>query len=102
MGTMHVPPYKVGIFEAGKLGGNLGEAALRNYITSTVEPLETLVEDIFNNKILPAVLGKETSFRFELENVDTGDLAEKVDMYVKLFGCGAFTPNQLIEKLSLG
>jgi hypothetical protein len=23
-------------------------------------------------------------------------------MYVKLFGCGAFTPNQLIERLGLG
>jgi len=67
-GTMHCPGYKVGIFETGKLGGNLGEAALRNYITSTIEPQE----------------------------------AEKVDMYVKLFGCGAFTPNQLIERLGLG
>ncbi|MBA7603816.1 hypothetical protein ES703_10934 [subsurface metagenome] len=101
-GTMHCPGYKVGIFETGKLGGNLGEAALRNYITSTIEPQESLIESIFNNKILPAVLGKEPSFRFELENVDTGDLAEKVDMYVKLFGCGAFTPNQLIERLGLG
>lgn len=102
LGTMHVPPYKVGIFEAGKLGGNLGEAALRNYIDSTVEPQESLVEDIFNNKILPAVLGKESSFKFELENVDRGDLVQKVDVYTKLFGCGALTPNQLIEKLGLG
>jgi len=103
MGTMHVPPYKVGIFEAGKLGGNLGEAALRNYIDSTVEPQESLVEDVFNNKILPAVLGnKEPSFRFELENVDRGDLVQRVDVYEKLFGCGGLTPNQLIEKLGLG
>ena len=101
-GTMHVPGYKVGILEAGKLAGNLGEAALRNYINSTVEPQQSLVEDIFNNKILPAVLGKKSSFRFELENVDTGDLSQRVDMYVKLFGCGAFTPNQLIERLGLG
>ena len=102
-GTMHVPGYKVGILEAGKLAGNLGEAALRNYINSTVEPQQSLVEDIFNNKVLPAVLGnKEPSFRFELEDVDMGDLAQKVDMWVKLFGCGAFTPNQLIEKLGLG
>ncbi|GAJ00669.1 unnamed protein product, partial [marine sediment metagenome] len=32
----------------------------------------------------------------------TGDLSQRVDMYVKLFGCGAFTPNQLIERLGLG
>jgi len=102
MGTMHVPPYKVGIFEAGKLGGNLGESALSNYIDSTIEPLESMVEDIFNNKILPAVLGKEPSFRFELENVDRGDLEKKVDVYSKLFSCGSLTPNQIIEKLGLG
>jgi len=102
LAVYHCPPYKTGIYEAGRLGGNLGQAGLRNYIDSTIEPLETMVENIFNDQILPGILGREVSFRFELENVDTGDVAERVEMYVKLFGCGALTPNQLIEKLGLG
>jgi len=97
-----VPRCKVSIQRVGKISGTDTAQAIRNYNDSVVEPLQCIIEDIFNNKILLAVLGKDTSFNFMLNNMHIDDFAEKSDAYTKLLERGVTTPNEIRQKLGLG
>jgi len=96
------PRSKCGIQRVGKLGGSDTAESLKNYNDSVVEPLQNIVESIFNSKILPAVLGTETSFNLALDNMHVDDFVEKVDAHTKLIEKGCETPNEVRARLSLG
>jgi len=97
-----VPRCKVSIQRVGKISGTDTAESIRNYNDSVVEPLQNIIEDIFNNKILPAVLGSETSFNLVLNNLKIDDFSEKTEAFVKLLERGAVTPNELRQRLGLG
>lgn len=96
------PRSKIGIQRVGKLGGSDTFDSLRNYSDSVVEPLQNIIEDIFNEKLLPAVLGSETSFNLVLNNLHVDDFVSKTEALVKLLEKGAITPNELRARLGLG
>lgn len=96
------PRSKIGIQRVGKLGGSDTFESLRNYSDSVVEPLQNIIEDIFNEKLLPAVLGSVTSFNLVLNNLHVDDFVSKTEALVKLLEKGAITPNELRARLGLG
>lgn len=96
------PRSKVGIQRIGKLGGSDTFESLRNYNDSVVEPLQNIIESIFNEKILPGVLGREPVFKFTLNNLHIDDFSEKAEAYTKLLERGAMTPNEVRQKLGIG
>jgi len=97
-----VPRCKVSIQRVGKISGTDTAQAIRNYNDSVVEPLQCIVESLLNDKILPAVLGKEPSFRFMLENLHIDDFSEKSKSYGELLERGVMTPNEMRARLGLG
>lgn len=96
------PRSKIGIQRVGKLGGSDTFESLRNYSDSVVEPLQNIIEDIFNQKLLPAVLGSDTSFNLVLNNLHVDDFVSKTEALIKLLEKGAITPNELRARLALG
>lgn len=102
LGVYKVPRCKVSIQKVGKLSSSDTAESLRNYNDSVVEPMQNIVEDVFNNKLLPGVLGAETHFNFKLNNLHIDDFAAKTDSLVKLLERACITPNQVIARLSLG
>lgn len=102
LGVYKVPRCKVSIQRVGKISGTDTAQAIRNYNDSVVEPLQNIVESIFNDKILPAVLGTESSFNLALNNLHIDDFNEKAETYTKLVERGAVTPNEVRQRLALG
>lgn len=102
LGVLKVPRCKVSIQRVGRISGTDTGQALRNYNDSTVEPLQNIVESIFNTKILPGFLGGESHFNLVLNNMHIDDFNEKVEGHTKLLERGCETPNEVRQKLSLG
>jgi len=102
LGVYKVPRCKVSIQRVGKISGTDTAESLRNYNDSVVEPLQNIIEDIFNEKLLPAVLGRDTSFNFMLNNMHIDDFASKAETHIKLVANGCETPNEVRQRLSLG
>lgn len=102
LSVYRVPRSKIGIQRVGKLGGSDTFESLRNYADSVVEPLQNIIEDIFNNKILPAVIGRDTSFNLALNNLHIDDFAAKSESHTKLIERGCATPNEVRQRLALG
>jgi len=102
LGVYKVPRCKVSIQKVGSLAGSDTLVSLHNYNDSVVEPMQSMIEDIFNTKILPAILDSDIHFDFVLENMRIDDLSEKAEVYAKLLERGGITPNQVIQRMGLG
>lgn len=105
LASLHLPPYKVSKFEKVSLGTDAISRSLADYSSNVVNPYQSEIENIFNFLILPGVLGKDSkdcNFRFKLNDMSLLGLEQKAKVYVSLFGCGAITPNQLIELTGVG
>ncbi|MBA7585526.1 hypothetical protein ES708_27510 [subsurface metagenome] len=105
MASLHLPPYKVSKFEKVSLGTDAISRSLADYSSNVVNPYQSEIENIFNFLILPGVLGKDSkdcNFRFKLKDMSLLGLEQKASVYVSLFGCGAISPNQLIELTGVG
>lgn len=89
-----MPPERIGIRVTGSLGGNVAEEATRIYVQSVVEPLQTDLEDIINQKLL-----QSENYEFKFENVDLRDYSSEIDQYVKLIEHGIITPNIAANEL---
>ncbi len=83
-----MPPQRIGIQVAGKLGGNIAEEATRIYVRSVVEPLQLDMEDILNSLIQSEV------YRFKFNNIDTRDMDALSERQVREIGAGSKTPNE--------
>jgi len=95
-----MPPYKLNIAEVGSLGGTTAPELNKNYAQSVVMPLEQVVEHIVTKDIFQNGL-KVESYRFDLNEIDTRDLDAEVERDVKLFGVGAMTANQILNRLGI-
>lgn len=89
-----VPPYRVGVYETGALGGNLSESSTEIYKQSIVEPRQNKLESIINNLILRDGFGI-TDWRVEFSELDTKDESHENNILSVLFDKGAITPNEL-------
>ncbi|MBA7526410.1 hypothetical protein ES705_18572 [subsurface metagenome] len=103
LSVLHIPPYKLSIYEkAGSLNSDVLGKSLADYASNVVEPAQCEYENIINNLIIPEILGRDSIYKFKLNDMSLLGLAEKAKVYVSIFGCGALTPNQMIQKLGLG
>jgi len=89
-----MPPERVGVRVTGALGGNVAEEAIRVYVQSVVEPLQTDLEDIINSKLL-----QSETYEFKFENIDLRDYNSEVDRMLKQIEHGVLTPNEVRNEL---
>jgi len=96
-----MPPERIGIRVIGKLGGNVAVEATKVYVESVVEPLQTKMQNLINNKILKEGLGIK-HYTFEFVKLDVRDYDKETERYMSLIDRGCITPNQVRNKLNLG
>ncbi len=91
-----VPPYRMGIAEAGSLGGNIAKEATEVYKRSVIEPRQEMLEAAINKYIFWD--GFEAyDWEFKFAEIDTKDEKHDLEMATKMFDKAAMTPNQLIR-----
>jgi len=89
-----MPPERIGIRVVGKLGGNVAEEATQIYVQSVVEPLQTDIEEIINQKLLQSDI-----YEFKFENIDLRDLEALVKRQGYMIEHGMKTPNEARNEL---
>jgi len=89
-----MPPERIGIRVVGKLGGNVAEEATQIYVQSVVEPLQTDIEEIINQKLLQSEI-----YEFKFENIDLRDLEALVKRQGYMIEHGMKTPNEARNEL---
>lgn len=96
-----MPPYRLGKAVTGRLGGtNIREATIV-YKQSVIEPLQELLENIINFKIIEQGLDCH-SYLFKFNDLDVRDIDAEVKRYNSLIEHGVMTPNQAINLLNIG
>ncbi len=91
-----MPPERIGVRIVGKLGGNVAEEATKIYVQGVVEPLQTDLEDIINNKLLESEV-----YEFRFENIDLRDYTAEVERMLKQIEHSTMTPNEARNQLGL-
>lgn len=91
-----VPGYRIGITEAGSLGGDVARETTEIYKRSVIEPRQEQIESLINKHILWEGFEVE-GWRFKFADIDTEDEAHDYKILRGLFEMGAVTPNQLIR-----
>jgi len=94
--TYSMPPERVGIRIVGKLGGNVAEEAMKVYIESVIEPLQTDLEYIINEQLLQSEV-----YEFKFENIDIRNYTDIVERQNKQIEHGTKTPNEARKELGL-
>ena len=93
-----LPPYRLGIAEAGSLAGNMAEESTEIYKNSVVNPRQEVLEALINQHIIWDEFGFNTKeWGFKFREIDTKDEAHDMEQMVKLFEMGAATPRDLIQ-----
>lgn len=101
LASYQMPPYRLNIAEVGSLGGNVAKETLGNYVENIVEPPQTDIEEIFNEKIVKEGLGIE-SYVLKFENIEIKDKMAEAELLERLFGMAVLTPNQIIDITGVG
>jgi PBSX family phage portal protein len=90
-----VPPYCVGIAETGSLGGSTAEESMNRYIESVLNPRQEMIEQHFDNMILPTL--RITDWRFQLKEIDNRREEHDITVAEMMFRNGSMKPNELIR-----
>lgn len=93
-----MPPYRIGIPVVGTLGGNIAEELTQVYVQSTIEPLQTDIEDIFNLFIIEQGLNCQ-SYQLKFKDIDLRNEAKEIEMMNSAIEHGYMTPNRAIERM---
>lgn len=93
-----MPPERIGVRVVGELGGNVAEEATKIYVHSVIEPLQTDLEEIINEKILVRGLDCH-NYRLKFNDIDTRDLDLLVERLVSQVKTGMMTPNEARKSL---
>jgi len=88
-----VPPYRIGINETGKLGGDNSESSTKIYKNSILEPIQgddendiqMLIEEMFPNP----------DWYFKLNEIDVFDLLNDLQVAETLFRNASMTPGEM-------
>lgn len=93
----NMPPYHLGIAEAGSMGENVAEATLENYIDSVVEPSQRLFETNLNmlfRELIRAKHGQPLHWYLNFHNIDLVDKMTVARAIPKLVDSLVLTINQ--------
>jgi HK97 family phage portal protein len=88
-----VPPAKVGIIEAGNLGGGTGEAQDRTFMVNTVQPIAELILEALNFHLGRVGFGI-TGWRMKFADVDMRDSKTVEEIRDMRLRSGAWTLNR--------
>jgi len=88
-----MPPERIGVRVVGELGGNVAEEATKIYVQSVIEPLQTDIENIINDKILMQGLDCH-SYQLKFNDIDTRDLDLLVTRLDTQIRNSTMTPNE--------
>jgi len=91
-----MPPERVGVRVIGKLGGNVAQEATKIYIQSTVEPLQTEIEELVNATIINSEI-----YELKFENIDLRDDTAENAIHVSQIQNGLRTPNEIRNEMGL-
>lgn len=91
-----VDPYRVGLAETGSLGGTTAEQASEIYKESVITPRQEAIEALINKWIISGMLGIR-EWQFKLNELDTTNVMEDLQLLSGLFVVGAVTPRQIAE-----
>lgn len=94
-----VPPHMIGATDKTTSWGTGIEQQTIGFVTYTLRPYLVRFEQALSRDLL-LPLGMERSHRFEfsVEGLLRGDVQARGDFYVKLFGVGAVTANQILRR----
>jgi len=93
-----MPPERIGMRVVGQLGGNVAEESTKVYTESVIEPLQLVMEAIFNRLLKDLGIVK---YRMKLMALDLRNMAAISDRHVKEIEHGILTPNQALNELGL-
>jgi len=92
-----VPPYRVGVYTTGSLGGNLAEESTRIYFQSTIYPRQNKIANCLTRNIINH--GFDIwNWKITLEKPSAGTRGDDLEEAIKLFDKAVLTPNDLIRK----
>jgi len=95
--TAHgMDPYRIGVMQAGSLGGNTAIESKKNYKNGVIQPRQQLWEDAINRYIVEGAFGI-TDYRFVFNPIDLEDEESDLAIMKDLFQMAAVTPSQLIK-----
>jgi len=90
----HTPPYRVGIVEAGALGGNVAEATDRIYLDSVINPRQEQFMWVINELIIKK--GFEIKgWQVEFQDINIADMKKNSEISNMYFEMGALSPNEI-------
>lgn len=96
--TFGVPPGKLGIIEAGNLGGGTGESQDKTYRVNTVVPVQSLVLEKINFHLLQQGFGIE-DWHLEFPEIDYRDSKVVEDIRDVRLRNGSYTLNRLRDEI---
>lgn len=101
--TAHkIPPYRVSIYETGKLAGNLAQQANEIYKDTSLAPLQRLIEDMANQFIIGGENGFGISdWSIKFNRLDTADHKYLLDLVCRMLDRSALTLNQGLNILGI-
>ncbi len=94
----HVPPYRVGIVEEGKLGGTVAEDTDRIYLDSVINPRQEQFSWIINELIIKRGFDVG-AWEFYFKDVNIKDAKSASEVHDKYFNMGVKTSNQIGKDL---
>lgn len=102
MSAYRIPPSRLATFtkKGGGLASNLYSEANRVYWESCIRPKQLIIESLLD-KVIQGVLGKESIYRFELEDLDVKNRELDTKIYQILFSMSILSPNEIRSKLGL-
>lgn len=104
-----MPPYRIGIAEEGSLGGTAAKEMDKVYLDSRVDPLQAMIEAVFNQQLLPTFWDKKDKennplpipYKFKLRLPDIRNVTEELDNATKLFDRQAMKVDELRAVMNL-
>ena len=92
-----VSPHK--LFDTAKTTSKNVEQENLSFLTETLTPFIEKIENEFNRKLFRPSERKTYSVQFDVTNFLRGDLLSQADYYSKMFLVGAFSPNEIRQKV---
>jgi len=91
-----VPPHLLGDLERATFS-NIEQQSIE-FVTHTINPLATKIEQEFNKKLIFENDKGTTYFEFNTTALLRGDSKSRAEYYAKLFSIGAISPNEIRRK----
>lgn len=91
-----MPPYRIGIYETGSLGGNLGIESTKIYRDSEVKPNQEKYYAAINDYLIKTCFEIE-DIKFKFNDLSIDENTQNITDVSNLMNIGVMTPNQAIR-----